>query len=185
MLYSLSQVAVSIAAIADRPDAQRILTQIRGLHHRGHIQSAARNDQGHHLIDEFEAVVAALLAEALDQGLEADDLVSFEATLRHGRNVVCPTEGTYPISLEANLPRIEAGERWVIEVTRQHDPETGEVQSSPNWVRLDGGVTTRVGALNPDPLTYPDDSDPIVTGVLTINAAVIARRLLSHLRAAG
>ncbi|MCK6102904.1 hypothetical protein [Brevundimonas sp. EYE_349] len=183
MSFSLSQTADAIATVSHRPDAQRVLVQLRGLHQRGHLRSAARNGQGHHLINVEEAVLAAILTEALDQGVTSADVAMLESTLRNGRNVVDLIAGTYPISLGANLPRIADGERWLIEVTRRPDPETGELRAIPIWARTsnDGRVWRFGRDLYPDPMRL--DAEGAVASVLTINVAHIATRVQAALGA--
>lgn len=115
--------------------------------------------------------------------MTSGDMATLASVLRHGRNVVDLIAGTYEINLAANLPRIAAGERWLIEVTRRPDPETGEMRAIPIWARAsDDGRVWRFGAtLYPDPMRLDAEG---AASILSINAALIATRLQAVLEAA-
>lgn len=173
MSHSLQQSAQIIASAFNRPSLA-VFNQVRGLQQRGRL--AAIGGSYDRKLTSYEVVLAAVLTEALAQGVTSRDLATLESTLRSGRNVVSFETGYYSISLEACLPRIAAGERWLIEVTRRFDAETGDMRSWPIWARAEpDGRISRFGAeLYPDPLL--DDREETFS-VLTINVAFIARRL--------
>lgn len=133
MYWTKHEVAEALAT-ATACDVRAKYNSVRGLRDRGNLRlrPSPRGD----LFTAADAMVAAILCDALDTGMSGSDLQQLANTLYQGRIVSFATGGILEINISDLLPRILTGEEWVIETPYLRQPD-GSVQASSRWVRIE------------------------------------------------
>lgn len=172
-MYTLKEVATAICEASGRDDQESVLARLRNLAARSFV--GAEVSDGVRRLDRLSAAVAAVLNQAAENGLAGDDLRHLESVLRHGRNVVDPLIGTFPIDLTATLERIAAGETWIVEVLRRRI-DTGETVLIATLAQrhADGEVTR---------WRLPGESEWEITSRQAIEITPLLRGVCAHLDA--